>query len=134
METKLTQPIEFAAEVSTPDIEHDISTLASGAGITLFGKVSGRGIDALTEILLARWLGPTAFGLYAIGMTVLRIVGTIGAFGLNNGVIQFGARYWRTSPHLKSTLVYAIGFSLVSGTVIGTIVFFGSRTCRKYIQ
>lgn len=55
----------------------DSATLASGAGLALVGRVSGRVLQVLTEIFLARVLGPAIFGLYAAGWTLLRIIGLI---------------------------------------------------------
>jgi O-antigen/teichoic acid export membrane protein len=44
--------------------------------------------------------------------------------GLQNGVIRFGAKFRNDSPSdLKSTLINSIGISLVSGTIIGAIIF-----------
>jgi len=116
-------PIEASPRFAPP--EKDVAILATGAGIALVGKVGGRGLYAVTEIVLARILGPAGFGLYAIGLNLLRIVGTIGTLGLQNGVIRFGTRYWRTSPAgLKTTLLYAIGLSLASGVSLGMTLFF----------
>jgi len=117
------QPIEASPRFAPP--EKDIAILATGAGIALVGRVGGRGLYAITEIVLARFLGPAGFGLYSIGLNLLRIVGTIGMLGLQNGVIRFGTRYWRTSPSgLKTTLLYAIGLSLASGVFMGMTLYF----------
>ena len=57
-------------------------------------------------------------------MTFLRIAGTIGTLGLQNGVIQYGTQYWKKSAaDLKSTLIYSIGLSLISGIFVGMVLF-----------
>ena len=105
--------------------KRDVAVLASGASISLFGKIAGRGLYAVTEVILARVLGPSFYGLYAIGMTVLRIAATIGMLGTQNGVIHFGTRFWRSSlPELKRVLIYGIGYSVVSGLIIGISIYF----------
>ena len=115
-------PIEASHRFSSP--EKDVAILATGAGIALGGRVGGRGLYAITEIALARMLGPALFGLFTIGTTILRIVGTIGMLGLNNGVIHFGTKYWRTSPsNFKSVLYYSISISLASGVFLGISLF-----------
>lgn len=122
----------MSLEVQTSSVEaeqlasqdRDVTTLATGAGIVLIGKVGGRVVDAVAEIILARILGPSFYGLYAIGMTFLSIAGRIGTLGLHNGVIQFGTRYWKkSSVDLKRTLIYSIGLSCASGIFLGLVLF-----------
>ncbi|MCO5187246.1 MAG: flippase [Anaerolineae bacterium] len=69
----------------------DVSTLATGASIALFGRLGGRGLAMLTMIIFARTLGPTLFGLFAISWALIRIVALITPLGLDKGVIRFGA-------------------------------------------
>lgn len=98
----------------------DIARLAKGAGISASGKVIGRGLNFLGQAILARLLGPEAFGLYAIGWTILRIIGIIGPAGLDSGVIRFGAKYWREdSENFRKTIFLSTGISLLSGIVFG---------------
>jgi hypothetical protein len=47
----------------------DAETLAHGATICLVGRMAARALDMFTQMLMARLLGVTAFGLYAIGWT-----------------------------------------------------------------
>ncbi len=82
-----------------------VNRMAAGAGISLFGVGLGRGLDFVKQIALARLLGPEAFGLYAIGWNLLRIVGILAPFGLHNGVVHFGTPFWRKdNPALRSIL------------------------------
>jgi hypothetical protein len=97
-------------QASTCRAEKDVATLATGAGIALAGRVAGRGFYAITEIAHA-----------AVGASIIRFVyhrdnhsahrGTIGMLGLNNGVIHFGTKHWRTSLEFKNVLYYSIGIS-----------------------
>ena len=101
-----------------------VATLATGAGTSLVGKVTGRALHVLTLVVLARLLGPAGFGLYAVGWTVLRLTGLIAALGLNSGVIRFGARLWKKEPARFSGVVRrSVSMSLLSGTVAGAVLF-----------
>lgn len=98
----------------------DIARLAKGAGISASGKMIGRGLNFLGQAILARLLGPEAFGLYAIGWTVLRIIGIIGPAGLDSGVIRFGAKYWREDQdNFRKIILLSTGVALLSGLMIG---------------
>jgi O-antigen/teichoic acid export membrane protein len=108
-------------------MDNDVVKLATGAGVSLTGKLLGRGVHVLGQVILARLLGPTAFGLYAIGWTILRIVGLIAPLGLGRGVIRFAPRYWRASPSgLKGVLFQSLGMAFLSGLVAGALVYWAA--------
>jgi O-antigen/teichoic acid export membrane protein len=77
-------------------------------------------MDILGQVLLARLLGPQVFGLYAIGWTVLQMVGQLTPLGLDKGVIHYASRFWRVnSSKLKGVLFQAIGLAVLSGLLMG---------------
>lgn len=109
----------------------DLSKLASGAGISLIGRVAGRVFFVISEIILARFLGPAAFGLYAIGWTLLRLVGLAAPLGLHNGVIRFGAQLWPDSHgKLRDLLQKAFRTASLSSLTVGAIMF----ACAGWIE
>ena len=111
-------PITVATQAQVPAT--DVTRLAAGAGISLAGKLVGRGLHVVGQIVLARLLGPAGFGLYAIGWTLLRIGGVIAPMGLDRGVIRYAPRYWRTdAAGLKGVLFQSLGLALLSGLLMG---------------
>jgi O-antigen/teichoic acid export membrane protein len=105
---------------STSSGSAGFNKLAAGVGITLLGRFAGRAIQLLGQIALARLLGPEAFGLYAISLTILTMVGFVSPLGLDYGVIQYGSRHWNIdSAGLKGVLLWSIGLALFSGLLIG---------------
>lgn len=65
--------------------------MARGASLGVVGKIGGRGIHVLTQVVLARSLGPASYGVYAIGWTIFRLGTLLGAVGLDRGVLRFAA-------------------------------------------
>jgi O-antigen/teichoic acid export membrane protein len=111
-------PITVAGRAQVPAT--DVTRLATGAGISLAGKLVGRGLHVVGQIVLARLLGPAVFGLYAIGWTLLHMIGVIALLGLDQGVIRYGPRYWRTdAAGLKGVLFQSLGLALLSGLLMG---------------
>ena len=111
-------------QVQTDQRSGDIAQLAKGAGVSASGKMVGRGLNFLGQMVLARLLGPEAFGLYAIGWTVLRIISIIGPLGLDAGVIRFGSRYWREDQQqFRNVFLLSTCISLGSGLIIGVLLF-----------
>ncbi len=108
-----------------PSRQNDINNLATGAGIALTGKVLGRGTHIIGQIILARFLGPSFFGLYAIGWTILMVVSMIGPLGLDKGVIRFVSRNLSFRQKLvNGIIVQSLLISFVSGLALGFFFYF----------
>jgi O-antigen/teichoic acid export membrane protein len=67
----------------------DARGLIAGAAITLAGGALGGGLNILNEILVARFMGPASYGLYAIAVVLARIGETLSLFGLGVGTLHF---------------------------------------------
>jgi O-antigen/teichoic acid export membrane protein len=109
---------------SSPD-ELRIQTLARGIGITLPGRLIGRGLAVLAQVVLARLLGPEAFGLYAIAWAMLRLGESGVTLGLDQGVIHFGSRDAATGDgaRLKGIFHPSLGMALAFGTAVGAVLY-----------
>jgi O-antigen/teichoic acid export membrane protein len=59
------------------------------AGITLGGAAIGGLLAMVDEVLIARFMGPSTYGLYAIGFMLARIGSIIAAFGLPVTILHF---------------------------------------------
>lgn len=102
----------------------DVAKLATGAGVTLVGRMAGRAMDVLGQVTLARLLGPEAFGLYAIGWTIVRMAGLLSSLGLDKGVIRYASRYWHMdSSRLRGVLLQSLGLAVLSGLLIGSSLY-----------
>lgn len=125
-----------AQEPSTPErsrrsdrstADGDVKILASGARVALSGKIGGRGVHVIGQIVAARILGAEVFGLYALGWTVLRIATKLGPLGLDQAAVRFGAGYWQEhKAALGSLLRRCMGLALLSGVLLGGGLFFGA--------
>lgn len=73
--------------------EQDPATrrLARGTGFMFAGNLIGKVVSLVLQLLLTRTLGRAAYGLYTLGMSVLRISREIAALGLQGGIVRFGA-------------------------------------------
>lgn len=123
MTDDLNPPLPLSALAGEPPAD-GIDTLARGAGIALGGRVIGRGLQLVSQVVLARVLGPVSFGLYALGQATLRISGAITPLGLENGVLRFGAERWhRDDPGLRKVLSRSLLLSVCVGAACGAGLF-----------
>lgn len=110
-------------DMQTP--QSSLTQLASGATISLLGKIAGRLFDFLKQVAIARLLGPTAFGLYALGWNLLRIASNMTLLGLNNGLIHFATPFQqrKAAAAFKGVWLRTFWFSVTAGIIVGTCLF-----------
>src|SRR3972149_4116933 len=115
----------FIEDSSIPkDLAEDITKVAREAGTTLIGSVIGRGLFFITQVIIARFLGAEVFGLYILGLTILKITELISRFGLHAGAMRFVSIYRKESPsRVKGTLTSTLSISFINGIVLGVILF-----------
>ncbi len=112
--------------VSQPEqIEHLTKQVVKGGGIALTGCITGNTATFGLHLLLGRTLGPGAYGLFVLGMTVIKIAQSIASLGLTQGIVRFCAVYRGEKDHarLKGTIISAILISLTSSVFIAVILF-----------
>ncbi len=112
----------------------DLSTLAKGAGFALIGKITGRGLHLVGQVILARILGPAGLGIYSLGWNSLRIITLFSPLGLDKGVIRFASHHYENGEEevaLKTTVFQSLLLSLLSSICIAVILFFLAPTLEK---
>ncbi|HVA01745.1 MAG TPA: flippase [Terriglobia bacterium] len=98
----------------------DVRRLAAGASIALAGKLIGRGVRLVGDVVLAHILGPATFGLYAIGWTLARIATVLAPLGLDAGVIRFASPYRNQDlARFKGAVTQSLQYSTLSGLLLG---------------
>jgi O-antigen/teichoic acid export membrane protein len=101
--------------------------LAAGARTGLLGSIGGRFLNVLGNIIIARLLGPAAFGLYAIGWTLMRFFSLILPLGMERGILFWGPKYWqKDEPVLKGLFLRTHAVALFTGVLLGLSFFLGA--------
>ena len=115
------------SQPETIEEKDDVRSLANGTGIIAAGTITGRLIHVLTDIWLARLLGPEWFGIYSIGWNLHRLLASIVSLGIPNGTIIFGVKYWKKDPRKLGSLFQVAFFStLASGLLSALVLWFAA--------
>ena len=102
----------------------DTAELAQGASVSLAGRITGRTLHLITQISVGRLFGPEAYGLYTIGLTILRLGGMVSILGMNSAVVRYGARYKSENrDRLGGVLLLSIGVPFLIGAIVGGALF-----------
>ena len=106
--------------------------LARGALVNLGGKAIGRGLFILSQIILARILGPDLFGLYGIGWIFFRLSGIVSTLGLESGVIHFSSQIWENDKNKFTEIVLSAFITVFFvGGIISFLVYLGADSIAQ---
>ena len=119
--------------IATFPHSEDLSIMARGTGVALFGGLLGSVTGWIGQLLLARLLGPGGFGSYSIGLAIVGVAAQLSTVGLSSATIYFVARYAHDeAAKARDVLVQSIGASLFVGLIAGGILFLLSPIVAKY--
>ncbi len=75
-----------------------VARLAGGSATTVLGKFLGRGFQLLTQVFLARALGPLQFGVFTLAWTLFRLASILGTAGFDKAMTPIRFRERRSRP------------------------------------
>lgn len=112
-----------SSESSSPDNKSDdapdyVARILKGSGSVFSGSMIGKVVGFTLNLVLARGLGSTRFGLYTLGLTVLRLAQSISTLGLQNGIVRFAAPNYERGEagRVKGTFLASGGLGLLAAT------------------
>lgn len=98
-----------------------------GVGAMFVRSLGQRGMQMVGNVLLARWLAPKTFGLYAIASFVVGMAGFLSDLGLGASLIQRKERL--TEKDLRTAFSLSLLLNLV---VVGAMVAVAGPVVRAY--
>jgi O-antigen/teichoic acid export membrane protein len=114
-----------AAGSAVPDAQDRLPTFIRGAGFNLGGRVVGQASQLLAHVALARFYGPAAFGLFALGWTVYRLGSFLAALGLESGMMRYGSiSLARDRGEVRAVAGRTLGMGTLAGALFGVALFF----------
>jgi O-antigen/teichoic acid export membrane protein len=127
--SSLDAPSPARAEIdqreATGEPERLTTQVAKGAGIAFIGYGVRIVSSFCFNILLGRILGRRAYGLYALGRSVVSVVQPLSSLGLDRGSMRLGSVYRGEGnrAHIKGVILSSLGISLVSRVFFSAVLF-----------
>ena len=113
--------------IENKKVSHELVPITKGAGFSFFGNIFGKGSRFIITFILTRILTLSQFGLYTLGETVIDIFSNIANLGLNRGSIKYIVAFKNDKFKIRKTIIFAIVLSLISGTLVGLLIFLFSE-------
>ena len=106
----------------------DLSLITKGAGFYFAGFAVSKILAYLYRVLIARDLGPEAFGVFSIGVSIVGILTVFAAFGLYQGIMHFVARHnaLGKDENARGVIRFALKVQLILSIVLAIALFFSS--------
>jgi len=103
--------------------------LPPGAMISFVGLYAGVVLNYLLNLLLARELGAAEYGLVAVGLSLVNLLGTVAQFGFSQGSSRFIGVYLAQDrqPEMQGLLRTMQWVTLAFGALISLLVVFLAR-------
>ena len=101
------------------------------------GSILGAGCAFLTQMLLARELGPDAFGVFAAALAMVVLVTPLASFGIGAFWLKaFGQEGWAAVRWLRESLKYTLITTLLVLSALFTWAMFGphDETTRNLLM
>jgi O-antigen/teichoic acid export membrane protein len=118
-----------------PSLNSSFEKLAKGAGLSFIGQVVSTGFKYFTQVILAWLLGVEFFGLYTLGLAIYQLAELVSRMGLEIGAVRYVAIYIDKNDErrLKGTLLLAISLPIISGLLVGVLLFLGASPIANQI-
>ncbi len=112
-----------------------LKTIVHGAGIIFIGSILVYIFTFLYRIVLARYLGPSDYGLIMIAITVLSVGRIISLMGLTSGVNRFIGYYSGKKEYekIKGIILSSIKLVFIFGLTIALLTYIFSKQISLYI-
>lgn len=108
--------------------QDQLDNLAVNAGVGIAGRFLGRFLSVFESLVAARVLGPTTFGLYALGLTIFRLIELISPLGLDIGIVKYGTSHLIKGNReaLKGAIIWSSIVSFFFSASLGLIMFWSA--------
>lgn len=105
--------------------DETVKKIAKGAGIVFIGTGIGMFFAYLGMMIVARFLGPSDFGLISMASAVATIASTVVLVGMPDGVVRFVALYKGKNDQgrIKGVILSALEIVLPMGVIAGILLF-----------
>mgnify|MGYP006278886895 CR=1 FL=1 len=102
-----------------------VDRILKGSGSVFSGSMVGKVVGFTLNLVMARGFGDALFGLYSLGLTLLRVVQSVATLGLQNGIVRFAAPSYERgeTAEVKGTFLASGGLGILAGITIGVVFF-----------
>ena len=109
----------------TKNNHNDLKSIVESGSLILLGMFLAKLLGILNQIILARSLAPSDYGIFSLSISILAIFLTISMFGLGAGAIRYTAKYIGLNERGKliKLINFSVLFCILSSVLFSTIIY-----------
>ena len=109
--------------------EDNLTKGARGGAVAFFLKTISTGLAFLNQIILARILGAGGIGEVLLAVSVVKVIGLIGKFGMEEAMMRMVPSYLekKDDARLRGAISFALRFCLMMSIILGIAVWSASK-------
>lgn len=106
-------------------VKNSMKSITMGASIIILGTIIASVIGLFNQILLGRILGPTDYGLFSLGISIMTIFCVLPHFGLGQGLTQYIPYNIKLKNNwkIKKAINFSMKFTIIVGIVVSVLLF-----------
>jgi len=133
MEKKSTEVKKTAEETR---FRRAVADTGRGGGIGFAALLLGKGTSTGLQVVLARFLGPAGYGLFALGRAIMNVSKTLAKLGTDIGVVRFVSKEVTASNTREAAAVFrtALVLSVVGSIGASGILFLGAPFLNRFFE
>jgi len=107
-----------------------------GGGISFVAILLGKGASSGLHVVLARFLGPAGYGLFALGRAVMNIGDTIAKLGTDVGVVRFVSKEDAAGNEHEAAVIFrtALALATVGSATVSVALFAGAPLLNSFFD
>jgi len=111
-----------------------LQSLLKGSSTAFIIKISGTFLNLVFTLLITRYLGATAMGIFALSLTLLTISILFSKLGLDFLLLRFIPQYYSQNKIENAKEIYykSVKWGLFLGSIVTLIVYFSAETIASY--
>lgn len=108
------QSTEIYKDNMSEEIElQSLKTIVKGAGIVFIGLIISKFLTYSYRVFIARYFGPSDYGLFSVGLAVIGFLGIFALLGLPTGIVRYVAYYKAKSDEQRIKGVITTSLKIV---------------------
>lgn len=121
--TARAEPLAGAAQSGDKNARRNGRTLAHASIFALLVYIGGAGLTSLAQLLIARLVGTTSYGIYAYTMAWTTVLGYLSTLGFNVSLLRFVPAYSAVGRMdlARGVIIFALWRSLIVASVAGLV-------------
>jgi len=132
-------------EEESTEVKHDteeerfqqaVADTGRGGGISFVAILLGKGASSGLHVVLARFLGPAGYGLFALGRAVMNIGDSVAKLGTDIGVVRFVSKEDAVGNKLEAAVTFrtALVLATVGSLVVSVALFAGAPFLNTFFE